>query len=151
MPIAELTIRKLPKVKASDSFTLENAEQSTRPDILTIQFPRIGKVLVPVAIGQELKLGRFEMSEIGPLCLNIAPFGGTEHGVSRRHAQIKHTESGWWIEDTGSSNGTWLDQERLAPSVPRQLEANNHLYLAQLECYIILPESRTKPVHKVTL
>src|ERR1041384_2861022 len=115
MPNADLTIRKLPRVKVSDSFTLETAEHSTRPDILTIQFPHIGKVLVPVAIGQELNIGRFEMSEMGPLCLNIAPFGGIEHGVSRRHAKIKHLETGWWIEDTGSSNGTWLDRDALKP------------------------------------
>jgi hypothetical protein len=151
MPINDLTIRKLPKVQFSDSFTLEHAEQSTRPDTITIQFTRVGKVLVSVPIGQEVKLGRFEMSEMGPSCLNIGPFGGIEFGVSRRHAKIKHLETGWWIEDMGSSNGTWLEKERLTPLNPRKLGVNTHLFLAQLECFILLPDNRTKPTHRFTL
>lgn len=150
MPITDLTIRKLPRVKASDTL-IEQAEHSTRPDLLTVQFPRIGKILVSVPIGEEVKIGRFEMSEIGPLCLNIAPFGGVEYGVSRRHAKIRHTDMGWWIEDLGSSNGTWLDKERLAPLDPQRLGDINHLFLAQLECYVILPDGRVKHTQRFPL
>lgn len=27
--------------------------------------------------------------------------------VSRRHARLYHTNSGWWLQDIGSSNGTF--------------------------------------------
>jgi len=33
--------------------------------------------------------------------------------VSREHAVIRREVDGWWIEDLGSSNGTWLDQARV--------------------------------------
>lgn len=34
-------------------------------------------------------------------------------GVSRRHAWITNSGGSLWVEDAGSSNGTWLDGERL--------------------------------------
>jgi len=33
--------------------------------------------------------------------------------VSREHAIIRREVDGWWIEDLGSSNGTWFQQARV--------------------------------------
>jgi hypothetical protein len=33
--------------------------------------------------------------------------------VSREHAVIRREADGWWIEDLGSSNGTWFDRARV--------------------------------------
>jgi pSer/pThr/pTyr-binding forkhead associated (FHA) protein len=33
--------------------------------------------------------------------------------VSREHAVIRREVDGWWIEDLGSSNGTWIDRSRV--------------------------------------
>jgi hypothetical protein len=33
--------------------------------------------------------------------------------VSREHAAIQREADGWWIEDLGSSNGTWFRRSRL--------------------------------------
>jgi len=33
--------------------------------------------------------------------------------VSREHAVIRREADGWWIEDLGSSNGTWLGRVRV--------------------------------------
>ena len=38
-------------------------------------------------------------------------------GVSRYHARIEATESGWKISDLGGINGTWLNEQRLRPGV----------------------------------
>lgn len=36
--------------------------------------------------------------------------------VSRRHARVRHDESGVWVEDIGSTNGTFVNGERLIAS-----------------------------------
>jgi predicted component of type VI protein secretion system len=33
--------------------------------------------------------------------------------VSREHAAIQREPDGWWIEDLGSSNGTWYQRARV--------------------------------------
>jgi predicted component of type VI protein secretion system len=41
--------------------------------------------------------------------------------VSRRHARVYLTTGGYWIEDLGSSNGTFVSGERLEPNTPTSL------------------------------
>lgn len=53
-------------------------------------------------------IGRFDPS-VGPIDVDL---GGLEEGsyVSRKHATIEKTDSGWQISDLGSSNGTWISE-----------------------------------------
>ncbi len=44
--------------------------------------------------------------------------------VSRYHAQILHQPDGDWLQDIGSANGTYLDDELLLPHQPRLLKPN---------------------------
>jgi FHA domain len=46
-------------------------------------------------------------------------------GVSRRHARVVHDDSGVWIADLGSTNGTFLNGERLVS--PTQLHDGDQL------------------------
>ncbi len=39
-------------------------------------------------------------------------------GVSRKHARLERTATGWRIVDLGSTNGTLMDSSRLLPDVP---------------------------------
>jgi pSer/pThr/pTyr-binding forkhead associated (FHA) protein len=40
--------------------------------------------------------------------------------VSAAHAVLQRTESGWWIEDLSSTNGTWMNGRRVHASLLRQ-------------------------------
>lgn len=142
MPDNDSTIHRNPRLRTPDSFILDTAEQSARPDTLLVQIPTVGKVLITVAIGAELIIGRFNLEDMGPLCLNLNPFNGAQQGVSRRHAKIMHSESGWWVQDIGSSNGTWLNGERLQPLRSYALQSTSHLLLSHMEFYAILPDNR---------
>lgn len=45
-----------------------------------------------------------------------------ERTVSGSHAELTFRLGTWWIRDAGSSNGTWVDGNRLGPSEERALE-----------------------------
>ncbi len=47
--------------------------------------------------------------------------------VSRRHAQVTHTATGFMLEDLGSSNGTYVNDERI--SAPTLLQNGDHVRL----------------------
>lgn len=58
----------------------------------------------------------------GPYPLSIGRAPGsmlrlTHHTVSRMHAQLRHTGTGWSLRDLGSSNGTWVNGRRVTGSV----------------------------------
>ncbi|WP_420640953.1 protein kinase domain-containing protein [Candidatus Leptofilum sp.] len=58
-------------------------------------------------------------------------------GISRHHARLEHTPSGWLITDLGSTNGTFLDEAKLLPEVPEPWDSGQTLrigpFFIQLE------------------
>jgi hypothetical protein len=56
--------------------------------------------------------------------------------VSRYHAQLRWVESNWLVYDLDSTNGTWLDGQRVFPSQPRALSAGSALRLGDHELRI---------------
>lgn len=55
--------------------------------------------------------------------------------ISREHAAIVREAEGWWIEDLGSSNGTWFRGERIAR---RQIADGDEYFLCseKLRCEV---------------
>jgi hypothetical protein len=61
---------------------------------------------------------------------------GTDNGVSRRHAQLTTDGTRWWIEDLGSSNGTFvagavdpLPKTPIEVGVKHEVGADDRIYL----------------------
>ena len=46
-----------------------------------------------------------------------------DRAMSREHARFRREEEGWYVEDLGSTNGTWLADARVADPVPVPLGA----------------------------
>jgi pSer/pThr/pTyr-binding forkhead associated (FHA) protein len=57
-------------------------------------------------------------------------------GLSRRHALIRQTVSGYEIIDLASTNGTWLNDERLVPYTPYPLQSGSQLRLSRIRLFI---------------
>ena len=57
-------------------------------------------------IGEHAVVGRFD-PEVGPVDVELADIAESVY-VSRKHAQIRHQDGLWYVEDLGSSNGTFL-------------------------------------------
>jgi serine/threonine protein kinase/Tol biopolymer transport system component len=64
-------------------------------------------------------------------------------GVSRQHARLERTSSGWQISDMGSSNGTWVKDSQLLPNIPESWEPGS---VARVGPYFIRWQQGIGPV-----
>lgn len=81
---------------------------------------------------QEVLVGRLDVGRgIFPQ-VDLTPDGGLEGGVSRRHARIFFQANCFYIEDLGSTNGTYLNGVRLEPYSPRPLGDGDELRLGRV-------------------
>ena len=71
------------------------------------------------SVGDCAVLGRDPAADI---TINLAP-------VSRRHCQIERRSNGWWLLDLDSSNGTWVNGDRVNNDA-RALRDNDELVIA---------------------
>src|SRR6185369_2007754 len=55
--------------------------------------------------------------------------------VSAEHARLSRGKlpGDWWVEDLGSTNGSWLDGQRLEPGRPRPLRNGQRLRFATVD------------------
>ncbi len=74
----------------------------------TLRITKGKQMGLTMALGDHLKIGR---STDCQLILD-------DDYVSTRHARIFRTESGFLVEDLGSTNGTYLNNQRLSGPVP---------------------------------
>ncbi|HXD12262.1 MAG TPA: FHA domain-containing protein [Anaerolineales bacterium] len=84
-------------------------------------------------------------SPVSEVLFDLAPLGGYARGISRRHAVIQRTERGYEILDLGSVNGTWLNDERLAPHKNYPLASGSHLRLGSMRLFVLYhPHKETR-------
>jgi pSer/pThr/pTyr-binding forkhead associated (FHA) protein len=73
---------------------------------------------VLLSADREILVGRLDAAHgIFPE-LDMTADGGLEHGVSRRHARIYTRDGTCFVEDLDSTNGTFLNGERITPYLP---------------------------------
>jgi hypothetical protein len=72
--------------------------------------------------------------------LDLTPYAGFEHGVSRRHATIEWVEGGYVILDQHSANGTWLDGIRLMAGYAYQIPPGAEIRFGELVVQIVIAE-----------
>jgi len=63
-----------------------------------------------------------------------------DSAVSRKHASITVGESAIEIEDLGSTNGTYVNGEKLEPNAPRDISTDDEIVLGQTVLRLKLPE-----------
>ncbi len=73
---------------------------------------------VLLSADREILVGRLDAAHgIFPE-LDMTTDGGLEQGISRRHARIYTREGTCFVEDLDSTNGTFLNEERITPYLP---------------------------------
>lgn len=69
--------------------------------------------------------------------------GGAAHGVSRQHACIHQRDDGIYVEDINSTNGTFINNQRLRPLQVYPLDYGDTLRLGRLELQVAPPSKPT--------
>jgi pSer/pThr/pTyr-binding forkhead associated (FHA) protein len=80
----------------------------------------------------EIILGRHTGGEQLPTFIDLKPYNASMLGVSRQHAKIARHSNAYTIEDLGSTNGTWLNEEPLSAHSPFALRNGDQLRLGRM-------------------
>jgi hypothetical protein len=81
-------------------------------------------------------IGRSDSKGANQVQIDLAAFDGRALGVSRRHAILFRMKNALYIADLESSNGTYVNGERLASKQPRLLHNGDEISFGKLRCYI---------------
>lgn len=60
--------------------------------------------------------------------------------ISSRHAVILRRDAAWWLEDLGSTNGTWVGGRRLESGVPEPIRSGDLLQFGGVRLRFVAPE-----------
>ena len=103
----------------------------------------IGDNLEPLVIDatNTATLGRESPNSVYQPLIDLTRFGAHEHGVSRLHVSIQRIGDQFMVTDLHSSNGTWLNGNRLAPDVPQVLHSGDRLKLSLLRIDVCFEEN----------
>jgi hypothetical protein len=63
-------------------------------------------------------------------------------GVSRRHLMVRSTENGYEVKDLNSSNGSWLNDQRMVPDKFYPLPSGAQLRIGGVQLHVLY-----QPVH----
>ena len=63
---------------------------------------------------------------------------GAKLGVSRMHAEMNFVNGKYYVKDTGSSNGTWVNDTRLQPYQPHPVMTGDQVRIGQLAIVVHL-------------
>jgi hypothetical protein len=86
-------------------------------------------------------LGRNMEKNCGPegeTILDLTPFEALDRGVSRQHVLVRPVEDGFEICDLGSTNGTWLNRDRILPGRAYPLDAESEIQLGRMVLRMIV-------------
>lgn len=97
---------------------------------LILQFQPTG-ICVSLALPQAMTLGRGSPTNFTTF-LDLTDLDAVQHGVSRHHVQLRREGSRLMVRDLGSTNGTFLNEQRLVAHRDYAVRHGEHLRLGSL-------------------
>jgi len=134
-----------------DSYeTFLDAPIPTAERFMDFEIPSRGVVLINLENGQPITIQKENAFILGrtsaeiitrePL-VDLTQFGALELGISRVHAKILHSKAGYQIMDLESSNGTWLENQRLIPKQPYPIESGDRIRIGRMNILVFYPRN----------
>jgi hypothetical protein len=94
--------------------------------------------ILPLADRTEFTLGRSAEGQPIVPDVDLSPYNAYANGVSRLHAVLKLIQEQIIIMDLGSSNGTYLNKNRLPPYVETPVAHGDVIYLGKLRIQLLI-------------
>ncbi|HUS17197.1 MAG TPA: FHA domain-containing protein [Chloroflexia bacterium] len=85
-----------------------------------------------------IHVGRTDRSANVFPTIDLETDGGQNAGVSRRHVRMSRQPDGYYLEDLGSINGSFLNRRRLSPGNPTELKDGDEVRLGNIVLRIVL-------------
>lgn len=125
-----------------------NAPPQNRERFMNFEIPAKGIVLINLEDGQPVAMLDEEAFILGRVSAEIKtqePLAdltslSIDYGVSRTHALIRKTKDGYQITDLNSSNGTWLENDRLVPQKPYDIDSGDRIRMGRLNVLVFYPK-----------
>lgn len=83
----------------------------------------------------EFLIGR-KTDDVFEKIIDLANYDAFGHGVSRRHVKIRRMADKYEIMDLESTNGTWINEKRLAPNKYYQLTSGDLIRLGRMRLFV---------------
>jgi len=104
---------------------------------VTLYLPDFDKTM-PLEGKKKYTLGRVSTGQQILPDVDLADYNAFEQGVSRLHAAIEIDDSGFFITDLGSSNGTRINNEKLVPLRPHGVQHGDVITLGKLRFVVLV-------------
>jgi serine/threonine-protein kinase len=72
--------------------------------------------------------------------IDLGQYGGVEAGVSRKHGRFLRKSDQWYVEDLGSTNGTFVNGSRIPANQLTAVERGDKIRFGQIELEFLLEE-----------
>lgn len=92
--------------------------------------------LIYLSFDENLVFGRKSENKFDETLLDLTALGGYQMGLSRQHAMIRRKETGFELVDLSSTNGSWLNDEKLVPYQPYPLKSGAQLRFGRMKLVI---------------
>jgi pSer/pThr/pTyr-binding forkhead associated (FHA) protein len=124
---ADIKPKKTAKKKSSDV--------SSDAMKISLYLPNRRKPIV-ICNTASITLGRTDRQRNAIPTVDLSEENALLLGVSRLHAKLLYIDGGFYLKDMGSTNGTWLNQKRLAPYEILPIESGDQIRLGSLNIAI---------------
>ncbi len=142
-PLSTKTLGEEASEEYQDVLEVETIDEDSTSGRGTDVFPKGGSLRLeiegspePIHLSmshREIVLGRRDPATGALPDVDMTPFAGYRMGVSRRHSQIRYADDDHLdVFDLGSSNGTFLNGQRLEAHYPYRLHDGDRVGLGQI-------------------
>jgi len=105
--------------------------------LINLHIMRSGQIL-PMVGQDSFSVGRVSEGQSILPDIDLTPFEAYSQGVSRLHATIQINKNDIFITDLGSSNGTWVNKNKLSPHENVPISHGDILVLGKLKIQALI-------------